>query len=346
MMSAFKFNLSHLRAATDVGTFWGDDLSYFYRGILSVASGKSGLTSDERAVGFSAGGHVVLRTEFNSPRRFCRKYGLASSQIVDGGLLWAPGSGGAYHLGGETLDAPPGSIILFDLTQAFEFGADIKGASNEEFLLWAPRSQLERVMGSQTDWHGGAVSASSGPAVMAHRGLSWIFEDKPEAINELDPLSLMGALKSVILLFGAGGLFPIHSSGPAQNVTAKARKFISTYLFSRDLSPEMIAGNIGVSRAGLYRAFEPLGGVSTYIRRTRLRRIHDDLLKPELNRLPPAEIARRWGIRSRSTFDRAFQEAFGVSAQQVREGAHGETYSPPETSDGGSPQLIDLLKIR
>jgi AraC-like DNA-binding protein len=111
------------------------------------------------------------------------------------------------------------------------------------------------------------------------------------------------------------------SGSPAVATFANIRRFIDTHLASPALETDMLAGNFGLSRAALYRLFEPVGGVAAYIRRERLRRVFRDITAPEHANVRLAGLARRWGFKDGSTFNRAFRLSFGISPGAARAAA-------------------------
>jgi AraC-like DNA-binding protein len=98
----------------------------------------------------------------------------------------------------------------------------------------------------------------------------------------------------------------------------RVRQFIEDRLGQPGLSPDHIARACAVSRATLYRLFEPLGGVAAYVRRQRLLRAKRDLASIALDGQTISAIARRNGFIDDASFRRAFRQAFGVSASDVR----------------------------
>ena len=58
------------------------------------------------------------------------------------------------------------------------------------------------------------------------------------------------------------------------------RRYIDRKLASPDLSANSIAAEFGLSRASLYRLFEPAGGIAKYIRKVRLSRAYQGLPRP------------------------------------------------------------------
>jgi len=79
-----------------------------------------------------------------------------------------------------------------------------------------------------------------------------------------------------------------------------------------------------MSRATLYRLFEPVGGVAEFIRIRRLEAAMRLLVAPQACAVSIAEIAFGCGFKSLSSFSKAFRSHFGLSAREVRQNAGGK----------------------
>ncbi len=98
---------------------------------------------------------------------------------------------------------------------------------------------------------------------------------------------------------------------------ALAEQAIRSHLASPDLSPDLIANEIGVSRATLYRMFAPHGGIMRSIQERRLLAVRAALSDPlETRRL--SRLATDFGFRGKVHFSRAFRAQFGVTASEFR----------------------------
>jgi len=100
----------------------------------------------------------------------------------------------------------------------------------------------------------------------------------------------------------------------------RAAAYIECHLGSEDLQPSAIWKAANVSRSRLYRLFAPVGGVARYVIQQRLLRAHAALTNPRDPRTISA-IAYDCGFTNVAHFARAFREAFGVTASQVRSGS-------------------------
>jgi len=95
-------------------------------------------------------------------------------------------------------------------------------------------------------------------------------------------------------------------------------QFIEANLGARDLGVEKLARTFGLSRASLYRLFEPVGGVASYIRTRRLNRAYQELTATGLENRRIGPIAYGAGFRSIPAFNRAFRTSFGQPPRDVR----------------------------
>lgn len=122
-------------------------------------------------------------------------------------------------------------------------------------------------------------------------------------------------------------------------IMSRACRIIEEHLANPALTPSLICREIGVSRSRLYRIFEPVGGVSAYIRRERLRKTRDALENGSDNR-PIFIIAGQWGFWDPSAYSRMFKKEFGVSPSDAR--AYGTRGVVSERSNDAAT-LRDLL---
>ena len=83
----------------------------------------------------------------------------------------------------------------------------------------------------------------------------------------------------------------------------------------------MIAKRFGLSRAALYRLFEPAGGVAGYIRKQRLDRAFQEITGGELSNRRISQIGHRFGFRNIHAFNRAFRKEYGMSPSDARKAA-------------------------
>lgn len=100
-------------------------------------------------------------------------------------------------------------------------------------------------------------------------------------------------------------------------IMARAKKIIAARLGDRNLTPEKLCQELGISRSRLYRIFEPVGGVSNYIRRQRLLKTRD-ALGDSTDGSSISRIAEKWGFMDPSAYSRTFRKEFGIPPKDAR----------------------------
>lgn len=127
----------------------------------------------------------------------------------------------------------------------------------------------------------------------------------------------------------------------------RARRLIDERLTDRKLSSDTLCAALGVSRSRLYRIFEPLGGIATYIRKQRLLRTRDALSNNADTR-SISQIAEEWGLPDPSTYSRMFRQEFGISPKEARDigwASDGIVVAPHSpTRHSGDQTLLQLLR--
>jgi len=217
------------------------------------------------------------------------------------------------HASDHAAPVRAGRPILHDATQPLHTRTLTRTTS---ITLSIPREMLHRMLPDPPDLHGRTLDGATGQLFAAH--LQTLVGSLPRlAPDEAPPL----ARATVEIL--AACLVPSREAvararAPIEvALLAQARRYVEPKLHLRDLTPEHIGAAIGVSRSTLYTLFEPHGGVAAYIRGRRLARIHALLSDPH-NRETIRDLALRHGFVSEAHFSRAFRQAYGYPAREVR----------------------------
>ncbi|UVK42891.1 helix-turn-helix domain-containing protein [Mesorhizobium sp. AR07] len=100
-------------------------------------------------------------------------------------------------------------------------------------------------------------------------------------------------------------------------IVERAAKIIAQRLNDQSLTPDKLCRELGVSRSRLYRMFEPVGGISNYIRHQRLLKTRD-ILSDSLDGRPISTIAGDWGFMDPSAYSRMFRKEFGITPKEAR----------------------------
>ena len=207
----------------------------------------------------------------------------------------------------------PGDIVVTDFSRPDE----MRSRETTSLVLILPRAEFSGEH-SLDHLHGLMLrpGTATQAALAAHVDALWracpsmtVEETQPVAAATL-------ALVSELLIKPAPGRWETNRQSGATN--ARMLRHVRERLSDPALGPDALCQTFGVSRAVLYRAFEPLGGVSAYIRSLRLRRAYVELSReaPPLGRL-----AASLGFASLDTFRDAFRRRYGF--------APGQTFGSP-----------------
>lgn len=109
-----------------------------------------------------------------------------------------------------------------------------------------------------------------------------------------------------------------EAQGPVVRVLLeRARGIIQSRLFDPTFNAEALRRELAISRTGLYRMFEPFGGVMHYVQHRRLLDAHAALADPNDGRRI-IEIAEQRCFSDGAEFSRAFKREFGYTPSEAR----------------------------
>lgn len=165
--------------------------------------------------------------------------------------------------------------------------------------------------------NGTAVAAETAQPLFSHMDdLLARMRAMPARQAEIEAHKLVELLAAVLPRPGEA---PISRRRLADDLQSfdRAAAYIEANLASSDLTPKSIWKAANVSRSRLYRLFAPMGGVSKYIIQQRLLCAREALAQPDDHRTI-GRIAHDCGFSNVAHFARAFRDAFGVTAKQMR----------------------------
>ncbi|MEX0285630.1 MAG: hypothetical protein AB3N23_13560 [Paracoccaceae bacterium] len=205
----------------------------------------------------------------------------------------------------------PGTVAIVDYEQPFYTGSperrhismtipyDMIGYQpgvHEPLIEFSPDSPLARVIGTTL--------------LNAHR----VAKDCSQLDLDLLGRGVTALLRSMISTTSSaetiGRVF-------ARDVKRSVCRYIVENLQEEDISVDKICVQNGVSRASLYRMFEPEGGVRKYVVSSRLQKIYDELSKSEPGRGVITRTINKWGLFDPSTFNKQFREKFNCKPSEV-----------------------------
>jgi AraC-like DNA-binding protein len=285
-------------------------------------------TSDQPVVLGTKGAQTIWASEkFVLSRSICKRASLLGRPFIAGGrLLDHVGLclvlDGALQLetGGASLLAETGDIILLDLRELMRLHFGVEEGMTSVLTLWVPRTRLPARLSARPALHGLLADAiAPGTVVVAAAFRALLSQLELITIDEMDEL-----VAGVVGLIGGaiGSCAMPKTSEPKQpaplDTFVTLCRYINGNLAARDLGVAKLALTFGLSRASLYRLFEPVGGVASFIRERRLARAHDELSEPGFDDRRIGPIAYQAGFHSIATFNRAFLAAYGDTPSNLR----------------------------
>ena len=215
---------------------------------------------------------------------------------------------------GRPASSQRGEVRFIDMARPF----DMTVASDYRTLhMILPRAALGEA--STLDFHGLVVSGADDGCRMLVAYLRAL----EASLDQLTTADAATAAKAIAVL-AAGALEARAARTPGdprpieKMLLSEGRRFIEERLDDVALSPELVRQRLGVSRSLLYRAFEPVGGVSAFIQARRLDQAFDAILRDRAEQHTLGEIGYRHGFRSDAHFSRAFRARFGVAPGRLR----------------------------
>lgn len=233
---------------------------------------------------------------------------------------------------GQDLVVQASDIVLFDLSRTQRTFA----RPSHVLSLVLPREVVDDALGSAGSWHGTVLRANSIFGGLLADHLASMHRRLPSVTMQDAPAVACATVQMIAACVDPSLRNLSHARDELNNVTLdRVQQFIARHL-AQPLTPGMLCNQFGMSRSLLYRLFEPLGGVASYIQQRRLLRAFHALSNPLNRRLRVTEIAARVGFVSAAHFSRAFHVAFGVTPSDVRAMA----LAAVQSHDGHSPPLL------
>ncbi len=214
----------------------------------------------------------------------------------------------------------PGDLCLQDVAQASRtsLAADVETGLMRCLTLTLPRAALAPLLASPDGSTASLISRDSiqgrllAAQFLALRG-NGAAAGSPSSSFSID------ALAGVIA----------DAAGSARNAEAEVDRANRQLLLAAikrsialdldaEVGVEQLCRRFRVSRATLYRLFEPEGGLWRYVQDQRLHRAFHRLASPATGRVRMVDMALDYHFASDTTFVRAFRRHFGLTPGEVR----------------------------
>jgi AraC-like DNA-binding protein len=133
--------------------------------------------------------------------------------------------------------------------------------------------------------------------------------------------------------------------GERHLLTAAIKRHLDAHLTAEQIDVGALCRRFRLSRATLYRLFEPDGGLWRYVQDQRLNRAFARLATPGAPLERMIDLAIEFGFSSDTTFVRAFRHRHGLTPGEVRELAGSRTRpSAPHSQWTSGAWLQDLAQ--
>ncbi len=217
--------------------------------------------------------------------------------------------------GGKPVAVQPGEIDIIDMARPIAY----ESTGSTVIVLCIPGPILEPVIPNRAALHGLVFPTSSGVGALLGDYLRSLIA----RAAEMDASEAAGVASATVALSATCLRALVDRSEGRVNVPGGAllaaiKEHIEERLRSDDLSIESLCSAFGLSRAALYRAFAPLGGVRRYIRDRRLVAAFVALADCSKPFESIAKIAFDLKFASEAHFGRVFRAAFGCTPGQTR----------------------------
>jgi AraC-like DNA-binding protein len=313
MPSQFRLDLSVTPGNSHEFNLWRNGMSPLFEMDALDASARSSFEVEMTSFQFASASIIHGRSTAASFERTAPM--VARSELDNISVLMYAKGGCSLDIEGCSYEVEAGDICFIDMSRP----SKLRAPDYESLTLILPREIVRPHIAYLDDLHGRILPKSSPLNAILSNNLRALHAEA-SALNVADGRA---AIAGTAALIGAFAGPSEHGNEAIGRIKDRAtlhsfRSFIEENLHNPRLSPETVCSHFGVSRAALYRSFEPMDGISQYIRRRRLARAYRMLSGRDDPDLRIGNIALRCGFSSSSVFSRAMRQAFGMSAMELR----------------------------
>lgn len=214
---------------------------------------------------------------------------------------------------GTDVNTPAGAFHLRDLARP----SAIKAEAVDAIVLAMPRDAAPRWLINR-NFHGLSIDGSPQISRLLTGHLMALLDTAPALTIDDGVAGIEAALVMVERAFmNSGRLTDGQTQAIYRGLRASAITLIDRVLHDPALKIETLTRSLGVSRATLFRAFAPSGGIGLYIKRRRLEVAREALLARVGRRPTVGEIAHAHGFVSESHFSRSFRDHYGQAPGSI-----------------------------
>ena len=208
---------------------------------------------------------------------------------------------------GRDLRVLPGDIVVLEYARPFD-------VILADFMCFSFVFDRKALPAALQDLHGVKLTADQPATKLLATHIRALVAAVPNLRPSIANAAAAAFLTAAAATFDAvrSDIVPTHARLRDNAIAAIKRR-----LADPDLSPDLIASDINVSRSRLYRLFAASGGVGNLIVRLRLEGSFRDLIQRPRTTRSIGEVAMRHGFKSSAHFSRAFKRRFGRTPSAV-----------------------------
>lgn len=312
MGSSVPYSHFSTRELPDADRFdaWRDKVSVLFD--VTRIGGTHSTSFEARVDAFQIGNLVITDSKQgeqayqNTPKRI-RRAGIDLIQI---GFYRSGGYNG--DASGLTIRGAPGDVQIIDLGRPI---VTVEPPS-DMVCVFVPREILQARIGDLDGLHGACLDLSGTRLIADY--LALLAGQLPCMLEEEGEGAANATLDLISACLRPATNLRHEAQSPIRQVMlGRAKQIIEANLRSPRLTPDFLCRALSVSRRSLYRLFEPLGGLHSYILRQRLSRIMC-ALKDSTNQSRLSDVAASFGFYCEETFWRAFKRHYGMTPGDAR----------------------------
>lgn len=292
-----------------------------------------------QAAGSHFAGMAVVRAQ-SAAARFERSRGAIARSGVDT-IIFQLSLKGGFHFNADGLSSEvyPGDITVFDLTRL----TSVTAQPYENISVILRRSLLTALIPDLDGMHGLVLRAGTplNELLKSHMLMLHAQARRTTTAEHVSTARGTAALLAACVGPSATG-GDAASRSVAFSLLHAMRNAIDRDLGNPELNADSIGAQFGVSRASLYRAFEPMGGVRNYIRLRRLMRSYLAISDPDRADERISAIAQQCGFNNDAVFSRAFRDLYGMTPSEVRAAAKGGQHGGARNDGQGEKSFWSL----
>ncbi len=250
--------------------------------------------------------HRVLRTP-SLIRKDDRSYVKLVAQVQ---------GAACFEQNGRKVVLAPGEWSLYDTTKPY---AVSNPEPINEIIMLLPRDRLVRLGLNLDELVVRRFAGRSGVGRLTYNLLVSAFDTLQRDAGAQSEDELADTIANLVQLAVLDREGTVTETSLREITRDRVKSFIASNLNDPMLSLNRIAGAIGCSKRYLHKLFDQESEtLNTYIWRSRLERIRQDLANPALAQSSITEIAFNRGFNSSTHFSRSFREIYGVSPSVYR----------------------------